>query len=420
MAEQRIALVLAGGGARGAYEAGALSVILPELERRGERPTVYLGASVGTLNAAVLASRHDLGAEAQAEFVVETWRSITLSGVIRPILRQAPVSAFFGATQMLALPGLKLRSVLDNSPLHANVERWVDWEGLRRGIDSGGVDALGVVATSARTGKTVVFVDAAEERTYHRSHSVAYVPVPIAMEHIKASGAIPVIWPPERVETPERVRGWYFDGGVRANAPIKPALDLGADRLVVLALDSIAGPVLTAEDVGRDEDGDEPPDLGVGMLQLLEGTLTDPLIEDMRTLGNVNEYLAGDNSLGTRLYRTSRGRDPYREIPYVFVGPGERGLIGRMASEIFNRRYNGLKWLRSPDYRLISGLLGGSGPIHGELLSLLFFDREFIDAMLELGAEDARAWFGEEHDGGGPWQIAAMSSFKGPRQWTAG
>ena len=71
MPGKRIALVIAGGGARGAYEAGALSVILPELERRDERPTLYLGASVGTLNAAVLASRHDQGAEAQVEYLLD-------------------------------------------------------------------------------------------------------------------------------------------------------------------------------------------------------------------------------------------------------------------------------------------------------------------------------------------------------------
>jgi NTE family protein len=183
-----------------------------------------------------------------------------------------------------------------------------------------------------------------------------------------------------------------------------------------MAIDSIAGPVLKP---GDDSDDDQP-DLGVGMAQLLEGTLTDPLIQDMRKLGNVNEFLVGDNSLGSVLYRTSRGKPQYREIPYVFVGPQERGLIGRLASEVYRKRYGGLKWLRKPDYRLISLILGGSGPIHGELLSLLFFDREFIERLLELGAADARAWLEAEHDGDGPWQISALSTLKRPRQWTAG
>lgn len=46
----RLGLVLSGGGARGAYEAGALSVLAPHLERRGERPSVLVGTSVGAIN----------------------------------------------------------------------------------------------------------------------------------------------------------------------------------------------------------------------------------------------------------------------------------------------------------------------------------------------------------------------------------
>ena len=57
------------GGARGAYEAGALSVILPELDRRGERPGTYVGTSVGAINAAALASSHHMSAVGQVEYL---------------------------------------------------------------------------------------------------------------------------------------------------------------------------------------------------------------------------------------------------------------------------------------------------------------------------------------------------------------
>src|SRR5665213_4281494 len=55
-----VALVLAGGGARGAYEAGALSVLLPLLEKRGERPRILIGTSVGALNVSFLAANAHL------------------------------------------------------------------------------------------------------------------------------------------------------------------------------------------------------------------------------------------------------------------------------------------------------------------------------------------------------------------------
>jgi NTE family protein len=87
------ALVLAGGGARGAYEAGALSVLLPELERRGELPTIYVGTSVGALNATMLAALRHLPAEEAVAELVDIWRTLDKSEVIRPILRrQGPLA----------------------------------------------------------------------------------------------------------------------------------------------------------------------------------------------------------------------------------------------------------------------------------------------------------------------------------------
>ncbi|HEY2006318.1 MAG TPA: patatin-like phospholipase family protein, partial [Solirubrobacteraceae bacterium] len=58
-----VAVVLAGGGARGAYEAGALSVLLPVLEERGLRPRIVIGTSVGALNASFLAANAQLPAD---------------------------------------------------------------------------------------------------------------------------------------------------------------------------------------------------------------------------------------------------------------------------------------------------------------------------------------------------------------------
>jgi NTE family protein len=54
-----VGLVLAGGGARGAYEIGVLSALLPALDQRGERPTVIVGTSIGAMNAAYLAATAD-------------------------------------------------------------------------------------------------------------------------------------------------------------------------------------------------------------------------------------------------------------------------------------------------------------------------------------------------------------------------
>ncbi len=416
----RTGLVLAGGGARGAYEAGALSVILPELERRGSRPTVYIGTSVGAINAAILASHHHLPAPQQVEKLVSLWRTLRRGDVMSPIMtRSAPSIVARFATQLLPFMGGRITALLDPAPLLKRLPGWIPFDDLYRNIDEGLVSDVALVATSARSGRTVVFVDSSDERRFHRSHAIAYAQTRVTVQHVAASAAIPFLWPAIMVETPERSRGWYFDGGVHLNAPIKPALDLGADRLVVVAVDSIEGPVMSAETDAGDLD---PPDLADGGLQLLEATLVNPLIEDMRTLGAVNEFHSSSDTVMS-LYRTVRGKGPYRRIPYVFVGPAKRGAIGELAAEVFATKFGGIKRLRDPDLYVISELLGGvsKNPNHAELLSLLFFDSEFSTALLEMGASDARAWLAQDHDAGEePWQIGPLGTFTRPRQWTAG
>jgi NTE family protein len=418
-----IALVLAGGGARGAFEAGALSVILPELERRGQRPNLYVGTSVGALNSTLLASTHHLPAEEQVAQMVEVWSDLTMGDVIRPLIgRTGPVDLLRLIGQLIPGSGVRLEGLMDPTPLLGNLSNWIDWSRLRSNLGDGLVSALAVVTTSVRSGRTVVFYESAEPRRMHRSHAVAYVEASIDLAHVAASAAIPVVFPAVRIESPARARGWYFDGGTRLNAPIKPALDLAAERLVVIAVDSISGPVL--ERSAEDPDGlipdDEPPDIGEGILHLLEGTLVDPLIEDMRMLGNINAFFTGEDAIGAGLYRGVRGKSPYRRTPYVFVGPAERGAVGRVAAEVFQRRYSGLRALRSPDMTMLRQAIGGATETHSELLSLLFFDPYFCRELIELGRTEALAWLDGEHDDEGPWQLGPLGVFTRPRQWTAG
>jgi NTE family protein len=411
---------MAGGGARGAYEAGALSVILPELERRGERPTYYVGASVGAINAVGLAARQHLPAEQAAGELVGIWRQLRRDQVMRPIISRslAPLALRF-VGQVVGVPGVKVPGLLDNAPLPAHLARWADWARMHRSVREEVLGAVAVVATSARTGKTVAFVESAQRTELHRSRAIAYVDCELQVEHVVASASIPVLWAPTLISTPERARGWYFDGGTRMNTPIKPLLDLGADKLVIIALESAAGPVLERE---RDDAQLPSPDLGDSMAHLLEGTLVDPLIDDLIKLGNINAFMAGEGAgPGPRLYRTTRGKPPYREVPYVFVAPERRGRIGELATEVFREHFAGVRGLmRSFDFRLINDALGGMSPTHGDLLSMLFFEPEFIEALIDLGVADAKRWLAGKHDGGGPWRLSPLEMLMLPRQWTAG
>jgi NTE family protein len=403
-----VGLVLTGGGARGAYEAGALSVLLPELERRGERPSLLVGTSVGAINAAHLAASHHLPASEAVSGLVSIWRGVTLDDVIRPIVReQVPLAALRGLGGIFSTPGTRQPSLLDATPLGASLQRWGDWPALRRNIDSGTV-ALAVVATAVRTERTVVFCDAHAGPPPRGSHELDYVAAQITPTHIRAAAAIPLLFAPVRIGQPAAARGWYVDGGTRLNAPIKPALDLGVGRLAVVGTASVTQPEIPA---GGHDGG--PPGLREGALNLMHGALLDPLVEDLRALGNINAFFA-DGDPGAQRYRHARGKRAYRTVPYLFIGPRRPGAIGELAREVYRERYGGLRGARSPDFVLLNRLLGGSGPSEGELLSYLFFEPTFLDALIDLGRRDARGWLAESAgaDGGAPWLIEPLPDIR--------
>src|SRR5207244_12512377 len=101
-----VALVLSGGGARGAYEMGALSVLLPELERLGERPTVLVGTSVGAFNSAYLAARAHVPAAQLVEEALHSWSSIRHRDVLAPVISRGSLCRMGAyARLLLALSG---------------------------------------------------------------------------------------------------------------------------------------------------------------------------------------------------------------------------------------------------------------------------------------------------------------------------
>ena len=135
----------------------------------------------------------------------------------------------------------------------------------------------------------------------------------------------------------------------------------------------------------------------------MDGLLLDQVAHDVRRMLAVNAFFAEHPSTGTsraaRAYREAQGRPPYRRISYALVAPSRRGELGALAERVFRERYGGLKALRSPDFALLSRLLGGgAAAARGELLSFIFFDEVFIECLLELGRADAQRWL-DEHPG---------------------
>jgi NTE family protein len=383
MAPQSIALVLAGGGARGAYEAGVLSVLLPALPQ-GQRPNLIVGASVGAVNGAYLAATLPEGDDPALAAGRSLWEQLEWGDVLAtPSLRDLD-RIVRGTLTFTGLLSLHVPALLDATPLKKTLERLIPFERIGEHVESGRLIAAAVVATSALTGRSVVFhCGGTPDEVRDDKRGIDYVPATLTERHVRASSAIPAAFPAVEVEGGPAA-GWYFDGGTRLNAPIKPALSLGAERVIVVGLNSIAP-------AGEDRiAGPKRPDLFAGAAHVIDALLADPLVEDIQTLTTINE-LVGER-------RTA----DHRKVPYIFIAPPERNTIGEIAREVFRRHYRGLLHAhRSPQLAFLGRLVdAGADPLHGELMSYLFFAPEFARALIKRGREDAEAWLEEPHDDG--------------------
>jgi len=389
--------VLAGGGARGAYELGALSVLLPALEARGERPRVLVGTSVGALNAAFLAGTAEQPVAEVVASGLEIWEELRFEQVLQHLGSPGAVRRLWRYVgQFLGVPGARLDALLDPAPLRATLASIVPLAAIERNVDTGVLHAAAVVATSALTSRSVVFHRGGGAPPRDDKRGIDYVDVGtdgLGEQHVRASSAIPGAFPSVHVSAPARARGWYVDGGTRLNTPLKPALELGARRVVVVALNAVGAP--SAGDGALA--GEHGPDAIEGAAQLLQAVLVDPLAHDVQTLATVNALV------GAAPGDTPAGR---REVPYMFVAPQERDAIGRLAQRVFDEHFADLRdaW-RARDLAFLGrAVAGGSDPAHGELLSYLLFAPQFARELIALGRADAERWLAAPH-ADGPWEL---------------
>jgi NTE family protein len=389
----RVALVLDAGGARSAYQVGALEVLLPALAERGARPGMLLGTSAGALLAGGLGATAHLDAHQQVEQLTGMLGRTTKPHVMRPMWRQVPEVLLRYTSETLGLSQYRLRGLFGSQPLARTLSQVIDWEALHRNVEDGVIESVSVVATSVRSGRVVVFTesgapvpDSAPE--YHGR----FVATRLGVPHLMASAAIPVLFPAVHVDDPAEAAGWYVDGATRRRAPLAPAIGLGADRVVVIGTGGLRPP-------GPDPELDRlAVDLGDAGATLLGAVMDDPLRHDLRRLVALNA-LAGDAELAPLLarHRAARNRPPYVTVPFVAVAPEDGEELARTAMEVFRANHGSLlRTLGDPDLQVVHRLLGSDSPLQGELLSYLLFDPDFFAAASGYGRRDAAQWL-EQH-----------------------
>ena len=405
-----VGLVLGGGGARGAYTSGALSVLLPKLR---DQVRVIVGTSAGALIASYLVANWHRPTHEAVEDGLRFWRDLRFGDVCAPLMALGGAARFMRYVgEFLPVSSLHAPSLLHPEPLPGTLARLLDFDRLGENIREQRL-ALGVVAAPAYGSRSVVFHQGGIPR--HREdplRGIEYVATPnLGVEHMLASSAIPALFPAVRVSEPEPAAGWYYDGGSRLNTPIKPALWLGAKRVIVIALNSVApSPTPPPE---------HQPDFYVGAAHLLHAALGDPLAQDIRTLANTNALIAAGLTAADGRSRNDRPRQQHRQgglaervqpVPYIFIAPEDPLAIGEIARRVYGKHY-GRPWnTGARDLWLLGKILDArADAMHGELMSYLFFAGEFAKELIQLGQTDAQRWI-DEHPAD-IWQLDPLPAW---------
>ena len=394
----KTAIVLSGGGSRGAYEVGVILYLRTRLAKLlGSQPPfdIITGTSVGAINAAYLAATAERLGE-QAQEMAASYRKLRIEDLISlsPMDFLRAGRMLLGGRAPAPPPGAyRAGGLLNTEGLEHHVVSTIPWRQIRRNLLAGHVRALAVSATHVGSGHTVVFIDShrAVPNSWSSDPFVRPVRAAIGPRHALASAAIPMLFPAVKIQ-----KAFYVDGGLRQNTPMSPAIRLGADRLLVISLRHQATRESESRKAEEREAAYPKPLFLLG--KALNALLLDHTEYDLQRLERLNCILdAGARVFGPR-FEDMLGEEltalrgaPIRRIKAVHVRPSAD--IGELASGFIARGGPSVKSRSARQF--LRRLSRSEAAYESDLLSYFLFDGGFAEILIELGFEDARAMEGE-------------------------
>ncbi|MGI9247466.1 MAG: patatin-like phospholipase family protein [Woeseiaceae bacterium] len=360
----RTALVLPGGGARGAFQVGVLKAMAELLPRDSANPfSIISGTSAGAVNSVVLASRAQHLRSAVAE-LEQVWGHFRCHHVYKTdhltMLKSSLhwlVSIVLGGW-LVGAP----KSLLDNTPLRSLLSRNVHFPRIRDAIQGGYLDAVAVTAAGYASARSTSFFEAVEAQpSWQRTRRMGQR-TDLNLDHVMASIAVPMVFPPVRI-----ANDFYGDGAMRQATPLSPAVHLGADRILVIGIRDETGDKVP-------DSGPEPPSFAQIAGYMLDTLFMDGLYSDMERITRINQLI---DSIPTE--KKPESVSQMRAIDTMLIVPSEdlRVIAHRHRAE-----------LPIAIRALLRGV-GGSNPGENRLLSFLLFEKAYTRELIKLGYRDA-------------------------------
>ncbi|HEX4780524.1 MAG TPA: patatin-like phospholipase family protein [Usitatibacter sp.] len=357
-------LVLAGGGARAAYQVGVLKALKEMLPDPKVNPfPIICGTSAGAVNAGALAVHADDFGQA-VENLLAVWRNFEPHHVYRADFVGAVANNIRWTVGFLFGAFLKNKhiSLLDNRPLESLLRRRLDFSRIEGNIKSGALDAVSITCSGYTSGQSCSFFQGADHcEGWQRSQRIG-IKARLGPEHLMASSALPFVFPPYKLN-----REFFGDGSMRQIAPVSPALHLGSDRVVVV------GTARIRTDAPERTRSDLYPTLAQIAGHVLNSIFLDSLAVDLERLERINKTISCvDRETLKKMGLT------LHHVDVLVLTPSQP------LDTIAVKHVRSLPWTIRFLLRSVGAMRRGGA----NLASYLLFERGYCNELIDLGYDD--------------------------------
>lgn len=360
----KTALILSGGGARGAYQVGVLkglAEILPEKKISPFR--ILSGVSAGAINCGKLASEIEHFNNA-VEKLVYLWSKITTDQVFK--------TDFLSLNKFsLGLFGQKkVNSLLETSPLQELIEKFCDFKKISKNLEDQVIESFIITANNYDQSSAVSFVQTHSPHSVWKESRRQAVLAEIGSEHIMASSAIPMLFPPIQIG-----KDFFGDGCVRNSTPCSPAIRMGAEKLFVIGVRTqLDSEKFKQWENQQTKKSAHTPSMIKILNTLLNAVLLDSVEQDVMRIERINR-LARQVKNQQDKHQSEAG---LKVIPALCISPSQD--IGELARHHAHHLP-----------RLIRMTISAFGDLDeaSEIISYLLFQPDFCKALIGMGYKDA-------------------------------